>query len=310
MPITASPLRYPGGKSALSSYLKALLTQNDLAGGHYVEPYAGGAGLALNLLFNGYASEIHLNDLNPAVHNFWFAALNYSADLQKLVQLTTVNIDEWHVQKERFDGNIGNDPVKHAFATLFLNRTNRSGILSAGVIGGKNQDGDYKLDARYSKDTLLAKLKKISDYQNRIHLYNLDAAELLTSTLPSLPQNTLVYFDPPYYVKGQNLYQNHYHHEDHKVIADLIQASEIPYWMVSYDNVPQIEQLYRGRRNVTYHLNYSAQIHGKGSEIIIFSDKLIVPDIENPAKVSKRFLNQHRIPSEKRPKCMISIASS
>jgi len=290
MPTTPSPLRYPGGKSALSRYVKTLLSQNDLAGGHYVEPYAGGAGLALGLLFSGYSSEIHLNDLNPAVHNFWFVALNHSVELQKLVEATNVGIDEWHKQKARFEQSIGTDPLSHAFATLFLNRTNRSGILAAGVIGGKNQDGNYKLDARYSKETLLDKLKQINLYGNRIHLYNHDAAVLMTSTLPYLPLRTLVYFDPPYYVKGQNLYQNHYQHDDHKVIAELIQNSEIPYWMVSYDNVPQIETLYRGRRNITYHLNYSAQRHMKGSEIIIFGDNLKIPDIDNPAKVPKKAL--------------------
>lgn len=287
MPATQSPLRYPGGKSALTPYVKRILVENKLAGGHYVEPYAGGAGLALGLLFSGYASEIHLNDLNPSVHNFWHVAVNHNAELCKLIEKTRVSIKEWHEQKELYKRDIAFDRVGHAFATFFLNRTNRSGILTAGVIGGRGQDGPYKIGARYNKDGLLDKLKKLDEFKNRIHLYNYDAADLISSTLPCLPSRALVYFDPPYYIKGQNLYQNHYQHDDHRTIAELIQAAAIRHWMVSYDNVPQIANLYPNRRNITYNLSYSAQRHMQGSEIIIFSDGLKVPAINNPAKPPK-----------------------
>lgn len=287
MPTTESPLRYPGGKYTLAPYVKRILVENQLERGHYVEPYAGGAGLALGLLFSGYASEIHLNDLNASVHNFWDVALNHNSELCKLVAQTDVSIAERGKQKERYMQNIAFDPIKHAFATFFLNRTNRSGILTAGVIGGLRQTGRYKLDARYNKEGLLDKLKKLNKFRSRIHLYNQDAADLISTTLPQLPSRALVYFDPPYYVKGQNLYQNHYLHDDHSMIAELIQASDIKHWMVSYDNVPQISALYPDRRNITYNLSYSAQRHMQGSEIIIFSDKLKVPEIDNPAKPPK-----------------------
>lgn len=287
MPATHTPLRYPGGKSSLTPYVKNILLSNDLIGGHYVEPYAGGAGLALGLLYNNYASNIHLNDLNAAIHNFWYVALNHNQELCQLVEQTNVSIDEWHKQKEQYDCPVENNRLAHAFSTFFLNRTNRSGILSAGVIGGKGQNGNYKLDARYNKKTLLHKLKKLFAHRSQIHLYNLDAADLIINALTNLPEKTLIYFDPPYYVKGQDLYQNHYKHDDHAIIASLIQDASQHRWMVSYDNVPQIAELYSDRRHITYSLSYSAHRHTLGSEIIIFSDDLIIPDIENPTKVPK-----------------------
>jgi DNA adenine methylase len=287
MPITQTPLRYPGGKSALSSYVKNIFIENDLVGGHYVEPYAGGAGLALGLLYNNYASDIHLNDLNTAVHNFWYVALHHNEDLCQLIEGTDVSIDEWHKQNKQYAQPVKDNRLAHAFSTFFLNRTNRSGILTAGVIGGKGQNGNYKLDARYNKKTLIRKLKQILAHKSRIHLYNLDAADLIVNVLTGLPEQTLIYCDPPYYVKGQNLYQNHYLHDDHTTIANLIQEKSQHRWMVSYDNVPQIAKLYSDRRHITYNLNYSAQRHIPGSEIIIFSDDLVIPDIKNPAKAAK-----------------------
>lgn len=277
-----TPLRYPGGKGKLTDFIKLVFVENDFIGGDYVEPYAGGAGIALNLLFHEYVSRIHLNDLNRAVYAFWHTAINETEVLCRRIRDVDVTIEEWHRQKAIF-----NNPDKHSqlelgFATFFLNRTNRSGIILGGVIGGKNQTGTWKLDARFSKNDLIRRIEQIAQYRERIQLYNLDAAELIETVLPTLPKETLVYLDPPYYVKGQGLYENHYAHQDHVKIANLVQTQIALPWIVSYDHAPQIIEMYRNCAHITYGINYSAQDRYKGAEAMFFSNGLIVPNVKNP----------------------------
>jgi DNA adenine methylase len=278
MPRTYSPLRYPGGKTALAPTLKQLFVLNGMLDGHYVEPYAGGCGLALNLLFTIHASHIHLNDLDPAIYNFWKIALENSQELCNLIDKTEVTMEQWFRQKTIYSQPIVQDPLAHAYATLFLNRTNRSGILLGGVIGGKNQNGNYKLDARFNKCELVNKLIRIHNHRHRIHLYNKDAKDFLVQDVPTFPKKTIIYLDPPYYVKGGNLYQNHYKPADHAAIAEVVNNLNNRHWLVSYDCVPTIESLYKDVRKWHYSLSYSAKNHFKGTEVMFFSDDMILPD--------------------------------
>ena len=280
-----SPLRYPGGKGKLTNFVKKVVEENDLFGGHYVEAYAGGGGVALNLLLHNYASQIYLNDLNSAVYAFWHSVINSTDELCQSINDVRVNMTEWHKQRKIFDMPGKKSYLELGFSTFFLNRTNRSGILKAGVIGGRNQDGAWKVDARFNKKDLIGRIEKIAQYGSRIRLSNLDAKKFLQQTLPTLPSKSLVYLDPPYYVKGQGLYEDHYTHEDHRTIAEYVQSEIKHGWIVSYDNAPEIVEMYKQRRTITYGLNYSAQNRYQGTEAMFFSDELFIPNVENPAKV-------------------------
>jgi len=278
-----TPLRYPGGKGKLTDFLKLIFEKNDLLDGHYVEPYAGGAGIALNLLIHSYASCIHLNDLNPAVFGFWSSVLNQPDELCKAIHDVKITMDEWHKQHAILKSPLNHTPLEVGFSTFFLNRTNRSGIIWGGVIGGKKQDGPWKLDARFNKIDLIQRIERIAMYRSRIRLYNLDAADLIKDVLPTLPAKTLVYLDPPYYVKGQGLYENHYLHDDHVSIAKLVKKSIKHNWIVSYDHAPEIVKMYADCPTITYGINYSAQDRYKGAESMFFSKKMIIPDVKNPS---------------------------
>ncbi len=285
----STPLRYPGGKGKLSNYVKLIFQQNNLLDVHYAEPYAGGAGVALSLLFEEYASHIHINDLSLPIYAFWHSVLNETNSLCRLVQHTEVSIDEWRKQKLIQERARATSLLELGFSTFFLNRTNRSGIITGGVIGGKNQTGEWKLDARYNKENLIERIKKVARYRQRINIYNLDAAEFIQHVLPTLPTRALAYLDPPYYVKGQGLYENFYQHEDHENISNLV--SGITHnWMISYDNAPEIMPFYKQYRSLVYHLNYSAADRYKGSEVMFFCDNLAIPKIKSPAKVSSRLV--------------------
>jgi DNA adenine methylase len=270
-----TPLRYPGGKGRLTQFVADLMESNGLTGGHYVEPYAGGAGVAIALLQLEYASHVHINDLNRSVHAFWSAVLDDTDALCSRISSTRVTIAEWKRQRQvQVDQSA--DSLDLAFSTFFLNRTNRSGIILGGVIGGKSQEGDWTLDARYNKKDLIARIQSFADLRHRVSLYNLDATDLITTKLKGAPRETLVYLDPPYYVKGKGLYEDHYAHEDHAAVATAVRDLGRP-WIVSYDNVPQIKLLYGGFRSRTFGLRYSAQTRYEGSEIMFFSDQLKIP---------------------------------
>jgi DNA adenine methylase len=281
-----TPLRYPGGKGKLTPYLKLIFEKNNLQDGHYIEPYAGGAGIALNLLFEGYASHIHLNDLNTSVFGFWHSVINNSEELCKKIHDVKITIDEWNKQKAILSHPSNHSLIDVGFSTFFLNRTNRSGILLGGVIGGKKQEGVWKLDARFNKVDLIRRIEKIALLKDHIRLYNLDATEVIKNVLPTLPQKALVYLDPPYYVKGQGLYQNHYQHSDHVIIANLVKDKINQPWIVSYDHTKEIDQMYKGCPKICYGINYSAQNRYEGAEVMFFSNDLILPDVQNPVKLN------------------------
>jgi DNA adenine methylase len=277
-----TPLRYPGGKGRLTSFLKLVFEQNNLLDGHYVEPYAGGAGLAVNLLLLEYASTIHLNDIDKSIFAFWHSVLNSTDGLCKMICDVHVNMAEWRKQKAIQDNRENCGLLELGFSTFFLNRTNRSGIIGGGVIGGKNQDGPWKLDARFTKKELCRRIEKIAFYRSRIRLYNLDALALITGVLPSLPGKSLVYLDPPYYFKSDYLYQNYYTHSDHVAIAKLVKNKiKIP-WIVSYDNAPEIIKLYHSFPTITYNMSYSAADRYKGSEAMFFNRKITIPKVKSP----------------------------
>lgn len=275
-----TPLRYPGGKGRLSQFIIDLIEMNELEDVQYIEPYAGGAGIAITLLYLEYVSHIHLNDIDRSLFAFWQAVLKETDALCKLVRDTPVTIDEWKRQKAI---QTASDPsvAELGFSTFFLNRTNRSGIILGGVIGGKNQTGAWKLDARFNRKDLEMRIAKIASYAPRISLYNLDAAAFIKGPLAMLPASGLVYLDPPYYSKGRLLYQNRYKHDDHAAIAGLVGGIE-QRWIVSYDNVPEIRELYGRNRQQTFGLRYSARDRYEGIEVMVFCDGLKTPGAVEP----------------------------
>ena len=274
---TASPLRYPGGKSALEGMVTSIICKNGLLGGHYAEPFAGGGGLALSLLFSGVVRNVHLNDVDPAISSLWQSLLDHTDDFVELLQGTAVTVDEWHRQREIYLSCDASNVVRLGFATLFLNRTNRSGIIKgAGMIGGLRQTGNYLLDCRFNKDDLEKRIRRISKYRHRITFTALDALDFLDGLDERLPKQTLVMADPPYYAKGSNLYTSYYEEADHSVLAKQILNLKLP-WITSYDNCVPIAQLYKKRRQYEFSIQYSAQTKRLGSELMIASKGLRVP---------------------------------
>ncbi len=183
-----TPLRYPGGKAKLADYVKALMKENRLLDGEYVEPYAGGAAIALELLFHEYVSCSHINDVRVPVHSFWKSVLEYTDDFCKMVMKTPLTVKAWDKQKRILSHLDEHDELEIGFATFFLNRTNRSGILNGGIIGGRDQTGPWKIDARYNADELVFRIESIAKMRSKIKLTQSDALALLRHGLPKWPK--------------------------------------------------------------------------------------------------------------------------
>ena len=278
--INFTPLRYPGGKGRLAAYIKRLMSVNGLLDGEYVEPYAGGAAIGLELLFHEYVSRIHINDISRPVYSFWKAVLNHTDELCKRVVDTPLTVKAWDKQKRILANFREHDDLTLGFATFFLNRTNRSGILNGGIIGGRDQTGPWKIDARYNARELAYRITSIARMSNRIRLTRKDALRFLKSGVSKWPDKTLIYLDPPYYLKGRDLYYDFYEPEDHKSVATFVRSViKQQRWIVSYDNESAIRGLYVGSPHIVYDIGYSARSSRQGSEVMFFSDKLKIPSL-------------------------------
>lgn len=283
-----SPLRYPGGKNKLSKFISKICVDNHIKG-HYVEPYAGGASVALHLLIEQKVKQITINDFDRSIYAFWHSVLKNTKKLCDLIENTEVNIENWEKAKEVQKNKSKAKLLDLGFSTFFLNRTNISGIINAGVIGGLKQKGKYKIDCRFNKKELLGRIKLIAKHKKQIKLYNLDALELINKIKKeSKNKQTIFYFDPPYYLKGVSLYMNHYTSDQHKEVSNAIRNIKNINWIVSYDNTPEIEKIYSwvSKKLIKkYSFNHSAYRAREGKEILFFSDSLINIDQKtNPVK--------------------------
>ena len=278
--IANSPLRYPGGKAALSCFLSEVLKENGLLDGVYAEPYAGGAGAALNLLFAENVERIILNDADPCIFSFWDSILKSKDDFIDLLDKTPISVEEWKKQREIYKKSSYYPQILVAFASFYLNRCNRSGIIAnGGPIGGIDQEGKWKIDARFNKIELIRRIEKIHLYRDRIKVYGLDAIDFIKkiSTIKNGSEKILVYLDPPYYVKGSGLYLNHYNYSDHAHLAKFMTRKRSFRWLMTYDNVPEIRSLYADRKQIEFSLSYTAHSRKIGSELLIYSDNLTLP---------------------------------
>lgn len=274
-----SPLRYPGGKARLAPYLARLIEAQQPKPRQYAEPFAGGAGAALHLLRDGTVDRIHLNDLNPGIAAFWRASLDLPNEFCRQVRTVPLTIDEWQRQAEIYANPSGRDDFELGFATFYLNRTNRSGILDARPIGGFEQLGRWKIDARFNREALCVRIQAIADLRHRIYVTEYDALDFLDA-IQDIAQDVFVYADPPYLVQGEGLYLHAFDADAHLQLAQLLASADFP-WILTYDDDPRItNMLYSGGRCATFDIAHTAHRQHVGTEAVIYSEHLVIPDLE------------------------------
>lgn len=281
-----SPLRYPGGKAALASFLARTIELNGLAGCSYLEPFAGGAGAALRLLRDGIVSELHLNDLDPHIVAFWQAALDESERFAECVLSVPVDVAEWRRQQETYSLADPSKSFELGFATFYLNRCNRSGIISgAAPIGGYAQAGQWKIDARFYRESLANRILAIGKRREQVHITNLDALDFLAERLPTEHGRTseFAYLDPPYYSNGRRLYMAFSNDRPHLELASYIQQQRELRWVMSYDDTDFIRSLYGTSVISTFPLEYSLYRRRKAQELLISPPHVILALSDAPS---------------------------
>lgn len=275
-----SPLRYPGGKASLSSLLEAVLYANCLQGSVYVEPFAGGAGAGIKLLLGGHVDRIIINDVDRAVFSFWRAVKRNTGDFIGRIMSTPLTVDEWRRQKDIYLAKRRGHYLDLGFAAFYLNRCNRSGIImDAGPIGGMEQKGEWKIDARFNREALATRVERIAAFGDRVQVTRQDARSLIKK-LPEIidGDECFVYADPPYYNKAHDLYLNSYQDADHMAFAATMRRTEVN-WVMTYDNVPRIKEIYKGMNIRPFALRYSAHhSSAEGGEILISPDEIVIPE--------------------------------
>lgn len=274
----ASPLRYPGGKSKLSDFLIRVIEANGLTRPRYVEPYAGGCGAGLHLLFDEFVERVVINDADKHIQAMWRAMTQETGRFVQAIHDCNVSARNWKRQRELYQRLGQIDPFEVGFATFFLNRTSRSGIiLKSGPIGGKEQDGPFKIDARFDKHNLAERVKRIGRYAHRIDVSGFDGLSLLRSINQRVnATNTFVFIDPPYYDKGRALYLNSFDHSQHIALADFMKSRVAFKWVMTYDNVPQIRAMYRTLNQKKFDLSYSAATRRVAQELLIYPDDTVI----------------------------------
>ncbi|MFH1194586.1 MAG: DNA adenine methylase [bacterium] len=290
-----SPLRYPGGKNKLADFIAKICVENKVDG-HYIEPYAGGASVALFLLFNNIVNRITINDSDRSIYAFWYSVLNYTDKLCNLIKKTDVTIANWLIQRDIQKNKKTVDLLTLGFSTLFLNRTNISGILNGGVMGGLEQKGLYKIDCRFNKKEIVSRIQNISKKKNHIRLYKKDALKLIEKIQKdSARRDTIFYFDPPYFIKGSSLYMNYYKKDDHLAVCDKIKEITNVHWIVSYDNVKEIKKLFSTYRSKEYTFKHTAHSSKIGKEILFFSNDLRITNPQSYNPINYKMISQSNI---------------
>ena len=242
--VNYSPLRYPGGKSKIAPLIRLIMEKAEESRNIYIEPFAGGAGVALSLLIEGTVDQIVINDYDKAVYSFWRALKESPQELIRLIERTPLTIEEWKHQKNIYCTQNKKYSVELGFSAFYLNRTNRSGILSAGPIGGYNQTGNYSISARFNREALISRVQEIAKYRSQITVYNKEIRSFINGIVPKYQEHAFVYFDPPYYENGQRLYKNFFSPTDHFDIAQSIITGVNCPWVITYDDVPELRKIY------------------------------------------------------------------
>lgn len=285
-----SPLRYPGGKGKLASFMEYMIDQLGHRGGTYIEPFAGGAGIAMELLLRNVISRIVINDYDKAVWSFWKAILTETDRFVEEIRTVPLTVDEWQKQHEILVTKNDKYSFELGFAAFYLNRTNRSGIIKGGVIGGQEQAKDWKMDVRFKREELVTRIQRIAVRKKDIKLYNKDVNSFIKNYVPLYEENALIYFDPPYFRKGQQLYMNFFNYKDHVRIEQEIREHVNCDWIITYDYEPQIEEIYHNYNLRLYDLNYSVSTKRKANELMIFKDGIIIPPDE---ELNSKKINIH-----------------
>ena len=130
---------------------------------------------------------------------FWKSVLCHTDELCRRIREVPLSVEEWDHQREIFRRPEDASTLELGVSCFYLNRTNRSGILNGGLIGGRKQEGRWRMDARFNREDLIHRITRIADCAGRIEVTCTDAVKFCESDSGGLGNRDLIYVDPPYF---------------------------------------------------------------------------------------------------------------
>lgn len=264
----------------MANLLSQIRKLNALGNRTIAEPFAGGAGASLSLLFLEESPEIHINDADSAISDFWWALIHRSESFADMVSNARLDMAEWRHQRDVYRSRTRISRLRRGFAVFYLNRCNRSGIImNGGPIGGIQQKGKWKLDARFNKSELVRRCLKIAEYRDRVHISCRDGIKFIDEH-----DNASLFFfiDPPYFAKGKTLYLNALDESYHVALGKKLRSLSNAAWVLTYDDCPEIRSIYQDWANIRpFSLRYAAAEKRTGKEVLIVPKWMELPNAQN-----------------------------
>lgn len=268
-----SPLRYPGGKASLSGVIARIVKDQKLEGCRVFEPYAGSAAVSIALVGAGVCTSGSISERDPLLYSFWKCVFTNPAKLLRRINKTEISLQTWHELRPLLDLDEPDESQADllAFAALFFNRTNFSGVIHSGPIGGQTQSSDYAIDCRFNREELADRVDRLATLGEKIDVQFADALDVIKAQRNK--RGAFFYIDPPYFLQGKKLYRYNYRLSGHIALADALRKAKFS-WLLSYDNHDVIENLYEDFHNVYQEFRYSSRMPKKENELLITNMKL------------------------------------
>ncbi len=266
----------------MTGLLSDIRRLNSLGDRAIAEPFAGGAGASLTLLYLEETRRIYINDADRAIYDFWWTLVNRPLPFLDMLSETRVSIAEWRRQRNVYRDSSRTSRLRRGFSAFYLNRCNRSGIImNGGPIGGIAQMGEWRLNARFNKSELRQRCEKVAEYRDRISVSCEDGLHFIGRLQP---ESIFFFIDPPYFEKGPMLYLNALDADYHTALAARIKAMRDEAWVLTYDDCPEVRQMYRGWAAIRpFSLRYTASERRSGKEVLITPKWMRLPNWQKSA---------------------------
>lgn len=271
-----SPLRYPGGKATMASWLGEMFSRQlgymDVE--VWLEPFAGGAGAALTLLDRDAVPEAWIVDANPAIAAFWQTVTGDGDALAARIERTTPTLGLYARSQGLLAEPDGADRFELGYAAFIVNRCSRSGIIAPR--SGAMSD----IGARFNAAELADRIRHVASFGSRLRVIHGDGIGFIEDLngAAGIEDEVLAFCDPPYLREGNRLYRVGMDGDMHQRLADALHATPAR-WLLTYDNEPAVtDLLYPDHRVIAYDIRNNANRARIAREYAVLSHNLDVDD--------------------------------
>lgn len=267
---------YPGGKSRIAKRLIPQISPLLQGASGYCEVFAGGFSFGLQLLEQWRPGVIHLNDLDADLYSLWYMVLHRPEELCEDVLRAPVSPELFYElqrkilgRREFEEGQIRERAIDKLVVTKIS--FSNLGEMAGSPVGGVGQTGKWKFDVRWKPDLIVKYLMRTHELLRDAFLTRQSFEELL----PTIPADTVVFLDPPYYVGGPKCYKHSFSEEQHVLLAELLRDAKFR-WFMTYDDCRVVRNLYSWANVSPFRYKYSMSSTNRGGKEHNYGDELLI----------------------------------